>query len=42
VDERTPPAAELDELGVARMTWGSGLATLAYDAAVAAARTAFA
>jgi 2-methylisocitrate lyase-like PEP mutase family enzyme len=30
----TPPPAELDELGVARATWGSGLATAAYAEAV--------
>jgi len=30
----TPPPAELEELGVARMTWGSNLATVAYAEAV--------
>jgi 2-methylisocitrate lyase-like PEP mutase family enzyme len=30
----TPPSAELEELGVARMTWGSNLATAAYGEAV--------
>jgi 2-methylisocitrate lyase-like PEP mutase family enzyme len=33
----TPRRAELEELGVARLTWGSGLAAVAYEAA---ARTA--
>lgn len=37
----TSPAAELQELGVARMTWGGGLAAVAYEAAVAAARISF-
>ena len=30
----TPGPAELQELGVARLTWGSGLAAVAYDEAV--------
>jgi len=30
----TPPPSELEELGVARMTWGSNLATAAYAEAV--------
>jgi 2-methylisocitrate lyase-like PEP mutase family enzyme len=30
VDKGTPSPAELEELGVARMTWGGGLAALAY------------
>jgi 2-methylisocitrate lyase-like PEP mutase family enzyme len=30
VQKGTPPPAELQELGVARLTWGSGLATAAY------------
>jgi len=29
----TPPPAELEELGVARLTWGGNLAALAYDEA---------
>ena len=29
----TPAPAELQELGVARMTWGAGLATHAYEEA---------
>lgn len=29
----TPGRAELEELGVARLTWGSGLASVAYEAA---------
>jgi 2-methylisocitrate lyase-like PEP mutase family enzyme len=33
----TPGRAELEELGVARLTWGSGLATVAYEAAAEAA-----
>jgi 2-methylisocitrate lyase-like PEP mutase family enzyme len=37
-EKGTPPARELDELGVARLTWGSGLASIAYDAAITAAR----
>jgi 2-methylisocitrate lyase-like PEP mutase family enzyme len=36
----TPPPAELQELGVARMTWGSGLATAAYAEAVRVAAAA--
>jgi len=35
----TPGRAELEELGVARLTWGSGLATVAYEAAARAAAT---
>lgn len=38
----TPPPAELEELGVARMTWGSNLATAAYSAAVRIAASALA
>ena len=38
----TPPPAELQELGVARMTWGSGLATAAYAEAVRVASAALA
>lgn len=38
----TPPPAELEELGVARMTWGSGLATAAYAEAVRIAASALA
>jgi 2-methylisocitrate lyase-like PEP mutase family enzyme len=33
----TPGRAELEELGVARLTWGGGLATVAYEAAAKAA-----
>jgi len=33
----TPGRSELEELGVARLTWGSGLATVAYEAAARAA-----
>jgi len=36
----TPPPAELEELGVARMTWGSGLASLAYAEAARVAAAA--
>ena len=36
----TPPPAELDELGVARVTWGSNLATAAYAEAVRIAGSA--
>lgn len=38
----TPPPAELEELGVARMTWGSGLAALAYDEAARVAASSLA
>ena len=38
----TPPASELEERGVARLTWGSGLATAAYAAAVRIATAALA
>jgi 2-methylisocitrate lyase-like PEP mutase family enzyme len=37
-----PPPAELQELGVARMTWGSGLAIAAYAEAVRVAAAALA
>jgi 2-methylisocitrate lyase-like PEP mutase family enzyme len=37
-----PPLAELERLGVARFTWGSGLASTALDAAIAAAAEALA
>lgn len=40
VQSGTPSPAELEELGVARLTWGSGLATAAYDEAVRIARAA--
>lgn len=40
VDRGTPEPSELQDLGVARLTWGSGLASSAYDAAVAIARAA--
>ena len=40
VQKGTPPPAELEELGVARLTWGSGLATLAYAEAVRVAAAA--
>jgi 2-methylisocitrate lyase-like PEP mutase family enzyme len=33
-DEGVPGPAELEELGVARLTWGGGLAAVAYAAAV--------
>ena len=33
-DRGVPGPAELHELGVARLTWGGGLAAVAYDAAV--------
>lgn len=36
----TPPPAELEELGVARMTWGSNLATAAYAEAARIAAAA--
>ena len=32
--ERMPPVTELEQLGVARITWGGRLAALAYDEAV--------
>ena len=35
-----PGPTELQELGVARLTWGSGLASIAYDAAVRVAGAA--
>ncbi len=38
----TPSPAELDELGVARLTWGSNLATAAYASAVRIAAKALA
>lgn len=38
----TPPPAELAELGVARMTWGSNLATAAYAEAARIAASALA
>lgn len=37
-----PPPAELQQLGVARMTWGSGLASIAYAEAVRVAGEALA
>jgi 2-methylisocitrate lyase-like PEP mutase family enzyme len=40
VDKGTPSPAELQELGVARMTWGGGLASLAYDEAARIAAAA--
>lgn len=42
VHDGTPSPAELEELGVARLTWGSGLASAAYDEAVRIARAALA
>jgi 2-methylisocitrate lyase-like PEP mutase family enzyme len=39
-DAETPPPAELQELGVARMTWGSNLASAAYAEAVRIAAAA--
>ncbi len=38
----TPPPTELEELGVARATWGSGLAAIAYAEAVRVAAAALA
>jgi 2-methylisocitrate lyase-like PEP mutase family enzyme len=38
----TPKPAELQELGIARLTWGGGLATAAYAAAVKVAAAALA
>jgi 2-methylisocitrate lyase-like PEP mutase family enzyme len=38
----TPPPAELEELGVARLTWGSALASAAYAEAVRVASAALA
>lgn len=38
----TPPPSELEQLGVARVTWGSNLATAAYAEAVRIAAAAFA
>src|SRR5579884_1395072 len=40
VAKGTPAPAELEELGVARLTWGSGLATAAYAEAVRVAAAA--
>lgn len=40
VQKNTPSSAELEELGVARMTWGSGLASVAYDEAARVAAAA--
>jgi 2-methylisocitrate lyase-like PEP mutase family enzyme len=40
VSTGTPPPSELQELGVARVTWGSGLATAAYGEAVRLAAAA--
>jgi 2-methylisocitrate lyase-like PEP mutase family enzyme len=42
VQKGTPSPPELQGLGVARLTWGSGLAGTAYEAAVAVARAALA
>jgi 2-methylisocitrate lyase-like PEP mutase family enzyme len=39
-DKGTPGPAELQELGIARLTWGSGLATLAYAEATRVAAAA--
>lgn len=39
-DKGAPGPAELQELGVARMTWGSGLATIAYAEATKVAAAA--
>jgi 2-methylisocitrate lyase-like PEP mutase family enzyme len=41
-EPETPPPAELQELGVARMTWGSNLASAAYAEAVRIAASALA
>ena len=40
VDAGVPEPVDLQELGVARLTWGGGLATVAYDAAVRAVEAA--
>jgi 2-methylisocitrate lyase-like PEP mutase family enzyme len=40
VTRTLPPLAELERLGVARLTWGPGLATVALDAAAAVAAEA--
>jgi 2-methylisocitrate lyase-like PEP mutase family enzyme len=40
LERDTPSPAELAELGVARVTWGSGLAAIAYDEAVRVAAAA--
>src|SRR5579885_2349263 len=40
VQKGTPSPADLQELGVARMTWGSGLASSAYDEAARIAQAA--
>jgi 2-methylisocitrate lyase-like PEP mutase family enzyme len=40
VDKGTPSPAELEELGVARLTWGGGLASLAYAEAARVAGAA--
>jgi 2-methylisocitrate lyase-like PEP mutase family enzyme len=40
VQSGTPAPAELEELGVARLTWGSGLAALAYEEAARVAGAA--
>jgi 2-methylisocitrate lyase-like PEP mutase family enzyme len=42
VAKGTPPPSELQELGVARVTWGSGLAAAAYAEAVRVAAAALA
>jgi 2-methylisocitrate lyase-like PEP mutase family enzyme len=42
VEPATPPPSELQELGVARMTWGSGLASAAYAEAARIASAALA
>jgi 2-methylisocitrate lyase-like PEP mutase family enzyme len=42
VQKGTPEPSELQALGVARLTWGAGLAALAYDAAVRVAAAALA
>ena len=41
VQKGTPGPAELEELGVARVTWGGGLAAIAYEEAVRVVRAAF-
>jgi 2-methylisocitrate lyase-like PEP mutase family enzyme len=40
VEKKTPAPAELQELGVARVTWGGGLAAAAYAAAARLVRAA--
>jgi hypothetical protein len=41
-DHGVPKPVDLQDLGVARLTWGGGLASIAYDAAVSAVTHALA